>query len=253
ETGKARAAVGSIKIDPIWEVGASSDDAHRELGTGEWSLTYSGVVAGANTATWRYGCGMRFTNITIPRASTIDQAYLTLRAILSKSANDVNTRISAEDVDDAPTFADNAAAFDARWANRTTTRVDWDAIPAWTAGLDYDSPEIKTVIKEIVDRGGWNSGQDIVIFWEDFEDRSTRAYNVHRIAASWDRDAPAPQLVIEYTAGVAYEKTLTENLGLVDKVVKSPSLLKAEPLGLLDTYDRTWAAYRVYPEILGLS
>ncbi|MBA7646152.1 hypothetical protein ES703_53914 [subsurface metagenome] len=54
-------------------------------------------------------------------------------------------------------------------------------------------------------------------------------------------------------AGVPYEKTLTESLGLVDKVVKSPSVMKTEPLGLLDTYSRTWAAYRVYPEILGLS
>ncbi|MBA7566414.1 hypothetical protein ES708_08105 [subsurface metagenome] len=254
ETGEARAAVGSIKIDPTWEVGASSDDAHRELGTGEWSLTYSGVVAGASGATLiQFGCGMRFTNITIPQASTINQAYLTLRAILSKSANDVNTRISAEDVDDAPTFADNAAAFDARWANRTTTRVDWNTIPAWTAGLDYDSPEIKTVIKEIVDRGGWNSGQAIVIFWEDFEDRSTHVANAHRIAASWDRDTTPPQLIIDYTAGVAYEKTLAESLGLADKVVKAPSVVRTESLGLLDTYDRTWAAYRVYPEILGLS
>ncbi|GAJ17509.1 unnamed protein product, partial [marine sediment metagenome] len=52
---------------------------------------------------------------------------------------------------------------------------------------------------------------------------------------------------------VAYEKTLTESLGLADKVVKAPSVMKTEPLGLLDTYSRTWAAYRVYPEILGLS
>ena len=53
--------------------------------------------------------------------------------------------------------------------------------------------------------------------------------------------------------GVPYEKTLTESLGLVDKVVKTPSVVKTEPLGLLDTYSRTWAAYRVLPEILGLS
>lgn len=52
---------------------------------------------------------------------------------------------------------------------------------------------------------------------------------------------------------VEYEKTLTESLGLVDKVVKAPSVVKTEPLGLLDTYSKTWAIYRVYPEILGLS
>lgn len=58
---------------------------------------------------------------------------------------------------------------------------------------------------------------------------------------------------VDYTVGVAYEKTLTESLGLVDKVVKAPSLVKTEPLGLVDSYSRTWAIYRVYPEILGLS
>ena len=34
---------------------------------------------------------------------------------------------------------------------------------------------------------------------------------------------------------------------------KAWSKTLSEPLGLVDTYSRTWAAYRVYPEILGLS
>lgn len=52
----------------------------------------------------------------------------------------------------------------------------------------------------------------------------------------------------------AWSKALSENLGLLDKTVKKDvSIMKAEPLGLLDTYGRTWAIYRVYPEILGLS
>lgn len=60
------------------------------------------------------------------------------------------------------------------------------------------------------------------------------------------------KIEVDYTAGVAYEKTLTENLGLVDKVVKAPSLVKSEPLDLLDTYSRTWAVHRTYSEPLGL-
>ncbi len=58
---------------------------------------------------------------------------------------------------------------------------------------------------------------------------------------------------VDYSAAVAHEKTLTESLGLVDKVVKAPSVVKAEPLGLLDTYGRTWAIYRTYTELLGLT
>jgi hypothetical protein len=60
-------------------------------------------------------------------------------------------------------------------------------------------------------------------------------------------------VIIDYTAAVAYEKTLTESLGLVDKVVKTPSVVKTEALGLVDTYARTWAIYRTYSELLGLA
>jgi len=143
---------------------------------------------------------MRFTNITIPPGATIVHAYLTLRASSNKTGTICNTRISAEDIDDAPTFADGGAAFDARWANRTTARVDWDAIPAWTLNTDYNSPEIKTVIQEIIDREGWVSGQDIVIFWEDYEDRSTHAAGCFRGGYSYDSSITyAPKLIIEYT------------------------------------------------------
>ena len=58
---------------------------------------------------------------------------------------------------------------------------------------------------------------------------------------------------VEFTTGVAHEKTLTESLGLVDKVAKAPSLVKTEPLGLVDSYSRTWAIYRTYTELLGLT
>lgn len=186
------------------QVGASSDDAHRRLSDDFWNLGNYYVGVGAHDETYHeYGDGMRFTNITIPQGETINEAYLILRCNGSRSGTVCNSRISAEDVDDAPTFADDKAAFDTRWAARTTARVDWDAIPAWTVDVDYNSPEIKTVIQEIVDRGGWASGQDIVIFWDDFEDRSDHNVNAHKIADSYDTiDGVAPQLYIKYAVPV---------------------------------------------------
>ena len=183
-----------------FQVAANTDDVIRSLSDDGWSLTTDYIYAGANNVWWQRGCGMRFTNITIAQGATIDTAKLTLRARFSEGGTVVRTRISAEDVDDAITFADNKATFDTRWANRTTARVDWDAIPAWTSGTDYDSPEIKTVIQEIVDRGGWVSGQDMVIFWDDFDDRSTHNLNTARSAYSYDGSAAnAPKLVITWT------------------------------------------------------
>jgi len=184
------------------QVNASTDDAVRRLEhTSFWNITWPHCWAGAfDNWDYRYGSGMRFTNITIPKGATITEAHLTLRCASALSGATVNTRISAEDVDDAPTFADNADAFDARYANHTTAMVDWDDLPPWTLDEDYDSPDIKTVIQEIVDRAGWNSGQDIVIFWEDFDDRSSHVTGCTRRGYAYDESTEfCEKLVVTYT------------------------------------------------------
>jgi len=204
-----------VRIDPTWRVGTGTDDCWRRLTVDEWHLDYNYQQAGASSATnYEYGGGMRFPNIPIPQGTTIeDGTFLTFRAAFSKDGTTVNTRISAEDVDNAVTFADNAATFDARWANRTTAKVDWDAIPAWTGGVDYDSPEIKTVIKEIVDRPGWNSEQDIVIFWEDFDDRSTHASNAFRYGNAYEESTTTCTLLT-----IAYLPLPTVTTQAVDNI-----------------------------------
>ena len=137
-------------VDPEWQVGQSSDDCQRKLVAPYWNLTYAHCVAGYWSATvYGYGIGARFTNITIPNSATIISAYLKLTCSTARAATTCNTRISAEDVDDAPTFADDAAAFDARYANHTTAVVDWDNISGWSVDVEYSSPDIKTVIQEI--------------------------------------------------------------------------------------------------------
>jgi hypothetical protein len=147
---------------------------------------------------------MRFQSVLIEPPAIVDVAYLTFNAFASDNGANCLTRISAEDVDDAPTFADNAAAFDTRWAGRTTARVDWDNIATWVVDTNYTSPSIITPIQEVIDRGGWGSGNDIVLFWDDFEDRSTHASDNNRFAKSWDTDSSlAPKLHIEFHQAAA--------------------------------------------------
>lgn len=190
-----------------FQVAASGDDAYRRLGNPAFSLTQASVSVGSSGGVnYALGAGMRFLNITIPKGSTIDSTKLTFVASASRSNATVNSRISAEDVDDAITFADNAGAFDTRWANRTTARMDWDGVTGWTAETEYDSPTtdgattFASIIQEVIDRGGWASGNDIVIFWEDFDNRSTAVSLTFRDAYSWDNDTnKAPKLVITWT------------------------------------------------------
>lgn len=185
------------------QVIASSDDCFRRLTPNYWSTTFTSVVAGADTpGDIQRGGGMRFTNLTIPKDATIDTAYLILRCSYANNGDDCNTRISADDVDNAVTFS-TEGNFDTRWAARTAARVNWDNIPHWSVNVDYNSPEIKTVIQEIVNRAGWASGQDIVIFWEDFDDRSDHEADCLRHSYSYDSSTIyAPKLHIEYTPPV---------------------------------------------------
>ena len=224
-----------VRIDPTWQVGASTDDCQYTWSTSALALTTPHQVAGAYDGTdYMIGGGMRFLNVTIPQGNVIIEAYLTLRCSASKSGTVCNTRISAEDVDDAITFADDGAAFETRWAARTTARVDWDAIPAWTAETDYNSPECKTIEQELVDRPGWESGFDQVWFWDDFDDRSTHA-DSRRMGHSYDGSTTycAQLVVVHATAVASLAGSLTSSgtLSIKTLVTKSGSLTSSGVLG----------------------
>lgn len=191
-------------------VAVSTDDCRYRKTAPHWDLSnvhfYAGNYSDPNNTD--YGSGARFTNITIPKGATILTAKLTLRCRASSAGTGCKTYISAEAVDDPATFADDAAAFLARYANNTAT-VAWDNIEAWTAGNDYDSVDFKSVIQTIVNRAGWASGQAIVIFWEDFDSRSDEGG--FRDAQSYDGDSSnPPELVITFSIGkVAVEAVST--------------------------------------------
>jgi len=144
---------------------------------------------------------MRFTNITIPKGSTITAAYITITARADRSATVVNSKIHGEDADSPSAFSDYS---DYSGRPRTSAEVNWDDIPAWTQNNEYDSPDISAIIQEIIDREGWASGNALVIFWDDHDDRSTHSDQTNRAGQSYDGSSgQAPELHIEYTEPAA--------------------------------------------------
>ena len=160
-----------------WQVEADSDDCYRRLVADAFDLENVRIYAGSGTVdSYGFGAGLRFTGITIPPGSTIDSAYLKITAEPLNAQTICNTRVSGHDVDNSLTLT-NKTDFDDRYANhRTAAIVDWDNIPTWSVdeyGADTFSPDIKAVIQEIINRGGWVSGNSLTLFWEDFDDRSS--------------------------------------------------------------------------------
>jgi len=131
---------------------ASSDDARESAGT--MNLTGANITISANSIY----AGLRFLNVTIPPGSTVTAATLSLN-ISSLTYDDIDLDMYAEDTDDAGTFTTAASNVSGR--TLTTATVQWIEGSAG-AGVQV-SPDISTIIQEVIDRGGWASGNDIAI------------------------------------------------------------------------------------------
>lgn len=195
-----------VRLDTqTWQVGASSDDAWKMWVDGYgWSFsttTNINAVGVYNVGTnYRRGCGMRWTNITIPQGATISSAYLKLCCLGTYTVNTVRSKIRGDDEDNASTFS-NLADFDGR--PRTIAMVYWDNIPPWDEGVWYTSPDIKTVIQEIIDRPGWSSGNALAVFWDDFDNRSDQTMYCTRAGYSYNSSpANAPELEVTFVIGI---------------------------------------------------
>jgi len=222
------------------QVGASADDClfYYNAGSPTWSTTSIFITAGWTTSGIdRNGGGMRFTSVDIPQGATINTAKITFRCGYATSGTVCRTRFRGEDIDDAAAFSTQANYLG---RDRTSAYVDWDGIPAWIVDTNYESPEIKTVVQEIVNRGSWASGNDMVIFWDDHEDRSDHNNACERWARSYDGSTTyAPKIHIEYTeGGAALEKNLIDAVAIADSITKTTGLNKADTVTIADSISK---------------
>jgi hypothetical protein len=74
----------------------------------------------------------------------------------------VNVNIYFHDEDDA-----TAPTSEADGEGRSlTSAVAWNSIPSWTdgeKGSDTTSPDISSILQDVIDRAGWNSGQAVCV------------------------------------------------------------------------------------------
>jgi len=175
---------------PEEQVGASADDCERAYGTsGGFWLTSIVQVGWYSAAYAQWSSGFRFQTIPIPQGATIDSAKITACSYSNLSTTAVKSKIRAEDVDDAPAFS-NQTDWDNRFPSGVTiAEVNWDNIPSWTKDSWYDSPDIKDVVQEVINRSGWAQNNDIVVFWDDYDDRSSHVTNCRRQAYGYDIDS----------------------------------------------------------------
>ncbi len=136
--------------------------------------------------------GLRFNGLNIPQGSMIISAYIQFMA--DESDTGVTTAVITGEA------SDNAAAFSNVKYNlssrpETGNSVSWN-IPAWAngnSGAAQQTPELKSIIQEIVGRPGYSAASSIVL---------KMTATGQRVAESRDGNKPnnAPQLIITYTS-----------------------------------------------------
>jgi hypothetical protein len=170
---------------------ASADDAEEDalggmdINNTDLELVYDG---GANQTV-----GMRFQNVTIPQGATVVNAYVQFQ-VDELSSVGTSLTIEGDDRDDAPTFISSNGNISSR--TRTTAAVPWSPVEWVTvgeAGPDQRTPDVGSIVQEIVGRPGWSSGNSLVVIITGTGERVAEAYD--------GSSAGAPLLHVVYTMG----------------------------------------------------
>lgn len=134
--------------------------------------------------------GMRFQNVTVPAGAIVSNAYVEFTTD-ETNAGATSVTFYGEDTDDADGFSADAGDITNR--QKTAASVDWNNIPAWNiVDETHQTPDLSTIIQEIIDRDGWSSGNDMVIISDGTGERTAESFN--------GSAAEAPLLVITYQA-----------------------------------------------------
>jgi PKD repeat protein len=169
-------------------VAASTDDAEEET-SGKMDLTSSDLEL-VNDGGVDQTVGMRFAGVAIPPGAWISDAYVQFQVDETPSLPTFLT-IQGEATDNAATFG--SADGDISTRPRTGAAVPWDP-PPWpttgVAGMDQRTPQLAAVIQEIVDRGGWASGNALAIIVTGTGQRVAEAFD--------GVPAAAPLLFVEF-------------------------------------------------------
>lgn len=193
------------------KVAASGDDA-EEVATGSvgntvgtMDLTSSDLEimtdSSSSTNVKKQLIGMRFLGINIPRNAVITNAYIQFATKGDKNALSGTATIKGELTANSAIYSTSAkvstratTTSSVSWTGSTSST--WGTSAGATRGVDQKSPDIKTIIQEIVNQGTWNSGNALSIIMTGLGVRNAYSYDGASTAGNLNL---APELVVEYT------------------------------------------------------
>lgn len=153
--------------------------------------------------------GFRFTGVTIPAGAIITGAWLQFTADETHSEATTLT-IRGEAVDNSAQFQN--ASFTVSSRTRTTASVNWN-VPAWSVLQQKSdaqkSSDIKTVIQEIVSRGGWASGNALSVIINGTGKRVAESHEGATAGSPGHDASQVANLIVDYVIPTQFSKRIT--------------------------------------------
>ena len=150
------------------QISLGTDDCY-ELDDTTISLAEASVYVGYDGSV--YDTGLRWQSLNIPQGATINSAKLSL--YLTTDTGTLSANIRGIDEDNTVTWAaDNRPSQRTKTtATITANEANWSnwAVDSW---IDID---ISSVVKEIIDRGGWSANNALAIVIENTSGVATNA------------------------------------------------------------------------------
>ena len=187
------AAPASIPTTVMLQIQSSSNDAYQG-NAGPVFLSTPELVMGDNGTFFSY-TGLRFTNVPVEPGATVSQAYLTITS-QGDWSNSLTMTIKGHDVNNSSAFISGNGPFNRNSAS-TTAQTAWTPGP-WSNGVAYQSPDMTSIVQEIVNRPGWAVGNALSLIISD----DGVLDNIFREIVAYDGDPSlTAELTIEYEIG----------------------------------------------------
>jgi len=180
---------GQGNVTARFPVQAGADDAEESTVNGSMNLTSSDLELTRESTV--QVIGIRFRDVNIPQGATINSAFIQF-TVDETEQEPTNLLIEGEATDSSAIFTNEVNNLTNR--SRTAAQVAWNDIPAWNntgeAGPDQQSPDLTTIVNELVNRPGWRSGNAMTFIISG---------DGKRVAVSRNKDTgEQPVLVINY-------------------------------------------------------
>lgn len=198
ETIQADCKCGGGAVAPLRacaRINNSQDDA-EEWASGRVDLKSSDLEMAEDLRQGKQAVGLRFNGLNIPQGATVIRAYVQFTVDETANGDPCKLNICGQASDDAAAFAGNKNNISGR--PRTKAAVAW-APKDWQATGDakeaQQTPDISSIIQEILNRPGYKAGNAIALFVEGQGGRTAESYDGF--------PARAPELCVEYAPGTA--------------------------------------------------